>query len=60
MEKMELNNVEDVSLVEFYVHCIYRMPGGGIVGDSGLCGCGPVQCVTSIVSSAITSLCLLI
>ena len=34
----------DVSLVE-----LYRMPGGVIVGDSGLCCCVPVQCVTSIV-----------
>ena len=25
------------------------MPGGVTVGDSGLCCCGPVQCVTSIV-----------
>ena len=24
-----------------YVHCIYRMPGGVIVGDSGLCCYGP-------------------
>ena len=24
-----------------YVPCIYRMPGGVIVGDSGLCCCGP-------------------
>ena len=29
--------------------CIYRKPGGVIVGDSGLCCCVPVQCVTSIV-----------
>ena len=32
-----------------YVPCIYRTPGGIIVGDSGLCCCGPVRCVTSIV-----------
>ena len=31
------------------VPCIYHMPGGVIVGDSGLCCCVPVQCVTSIV-----------
>ena len=40
---------EDVSLVEF--SCIYRMPGGDIVGDSALCCCVPVQCVTSIVQA---------
>ena len=28
---------------------IHRMPGGVIVGDSGLFCCVPVQCVTSIV-----------
>ena len=32
-----------------YVPCIYRMAGGVIVGDSGLCCCVPVQCVASIV-----------
>ena len=26
-----------------------RMPGGVIVGDSGLCCCVPVQCMTSMV-----------
>ena len=31
------------------VPCMYRMPGGVIVGETGLCCCGPVQCVTSIV-----------
>ena len=42
---------EDVSLVEFiYVPCIYRIPGGVIVVDSGLCGCVPgqlIKCETS-------------
>ena len=32
-----------------YAPCIYRMPGGVIVSDSGLCCCGPVQFATSIV-----------
>ena len=32
-----------------YVSCIFHMPGGIIVGDSGLCCCVPVQCLTSIV-----------
>ena len=35
--------------MSLYVPCIYRMPGGVIVGVSGLCCCVPVQCVTSIV-----------
>ena len=30
------------------VPCITCMPGGGIVGDSGLCCCVPVFCVTSV------------
>ena len=30
-----------------YVPCIYHMPGGVIVGDSGLCCRVPGQCVTS-------------
>ena len=41
-----------------YVPCIYRMPGGVIVGDSGLCCCGPAFNVWR--SSAITSHFLLI
>ena len=32
-----------------YVPCINRMPGGVIVGDSGLCRCAPVQSAMSIV-----------
>ena len=32
---------EDVSFGVVYVPCIYRMPGGVIVGASGLCCCGP-------------------
>ena len=39
----------DGLLGRVYVPCLYRMPGGVIVGDSGLCCCVPVQCVTSIV-----------
>ena len=35
------------------------MPGGFIVGDSGLCCCGPVQCVTSIVRAQLLPICLL-
>ena len=44
-----------------YVRCIHRMPGGVIVGDSGLCSCGPALNVMCDVkcSSAITSHCLL-
>ena len=41
-----------------YVPCIHRMPGGVIVGDSGLCCCGPafnVMCDINC-SSAITPL----
>ena len=46
-----------VSLVEF----IHRMPGGVIVGDSGLSlSCVPVQCATYVnCLSTITSHCLL-
>ena len=40
---------ECVKLHGVYVLCIYCMPGGVIVGDSGLCCCMPVQCVTSII-----------
>ena len=29
--------------------CIFRNPGGVVVGDAGLCCCVPVQCVTSII-----------
>ena len=36
-----------ISSVKQTVPCIYRMPGGVIVGDSGLCCCGPV--VSSLV-----------
>ena len=36
---------EDVSFGGVYGPCIYRMPGGVVVGDSGLCCCEPVQCV---------------
>ena len=46
-----------------YVSCIYRMPGGVIiVGDSGLCCCGPAFNVMCDVNglSAISSHCLLI
>ena len=39
--------IEDVCGV--YVPCIYRMPGGVITGDLGLCCCVPVQCVMTIV-----------
>ena len=51
-----------VLLGEVYVPGIYRMQDGVIVGDSGLCGFVPVQCVTSIVrvQVLITSHCLLI
>ena len=46
-----------------YVRCTHRMPGGVIVGDSGLCCCcGPafnVMCDVDC-SSAVTSHCLLI
>ena len=40
---------QDVVLAGVYVPCIYRMPGGVVVGDSGLCCSGPVRCVTSVV-----------
>ena len=43
------HNVENVLLVEFMYPVFIHMPGGVIVGDSGLCCCVPVQCVTSIV-----------
>ena len=44
-----------------YVPCIYRMPGGVIVGYSGLCCCGPAFNVwRQYCSSSITSDCLLI
>ena len=44
-----------------YIRCIHRMPGGVIVGDSGLCCCGPAFNVTCDVhcSSAMPSRCLL-
>ena len=44
-----------------YVPCMYRMPGGVIVGDSGLCCCGPACNAIGDVncSSVITSHCLL-
>ena len=43
-------------VVSIYVPCIYHMPGGVIVGDSGLCYCVPVSCVTSIVREHYLSL----
>ena len=45
-----------------YVHCIHRMPGGVIIGDLGLCRCGPafkVMCDVNC-SSVFTSHCLLV
>ena len=44
----------------WYVRCIHRMPGGVIVGDSGICCCGPAFSVMCDVncSSAMTSHCL--
>ena len=51
------------SLGEVYIMCpalTACMPGGVIVGDSGLCCCAPVQCVTSIVRAQFSSLCLFI
>ena len=43
------------SLGGVYVPCIiHRMPGGVIVGDWGICGCVPGQCVTSIIVRAYT------
>ena len=35
----------------YLVICIYHMPGGLVVGNSGLCCCGPAfeMCDTSIV-----------
>ena len=44
-----IQTLEDVSLVEFMYPVFNRMPGGVIVGDSGLCCCVPVVCVTSII-----------
>ena len=46
--------LEDVPLVEFIYVVFTRMPGGVTVSDSGLCCCAPCM------SSAVTSLCLLI
>ena len=43
-----------------YVPCSNRMPGGVIVGDTGLCRCVPVRCVKSKCSSAISSFRLLV
>ena len=37
-----------------YVPCINRMPGGVIVGDSGLCCCVSLIRVTSIVRALLT------
>ena len=47
---VELQNIcRGYLLGGVHVPRIYRMPGEIIVGDSGLCCCVPVQCVTSIV-----------
>ena len=56
-----MNSFFPYLLGEVYVPCIHRMPGGVIVGDSGLC-CGPafnVMCDVDC-SSAITSHCLFV
>ena len=39
---------EDVTLVEFIYFVFTRMPGGGTVGDSGLCCCVP--CLLSAIN----------
>ena len=39
---------------------INRMLGGASVGDSGLCCCGPVQCVTSSVRAQLLPFVLLV
>ena len=41
-------NVTLVRMSPWWSLCIYSMPDGVVVGDSGLCCCVPVQCVTSI------------
>ena len=49
VKRMRLTSLEDVSLVEFMYPVFNRMPGGVIVGNSGLCCCVPVVRVTSII-----------
>ena len=52
LEDMIVEQLEDVSLVECMHLVFITMRVGVIVGDSGLCCCVPVQCMTSIIVRA--------